>query len=801
MADVRIDFGFDDLDKASKVLKEMQKAAKALRESMKKTGTVLETDLQKAKQFASATKKISTEKKKLTAVEKEQLRLERALAATEAKITLATKSTNKALIQKRKQLLDINRELRTGSKNTATWGKALGSFQFKFNALGNIAANVASRVQQSISRAMRDAVRVVVDFDQAMADVKAITGATGKELDDLSNSAQQLGRVTKFTATEVAKLQKEYAKLGFSTKEILKAEAATLALAAATNEELPRAAEVVGITIRQFGLDASEAGRVTDVMAKAFTSSALDMNKFAESMKFVGPAAKAAGLSLEETTARLAQMADAGIAGSLGGTALRQIFIAMAVDGKEATKRIKELSLSQLGLAEASAEVQKRAATALLVLADGADTVDAFTESLEGAAGAAQSMADVQLDTIAGQATLVKSAWEGMVLAMLSTEENLTGVKWALGGIVTLLNALATRAETGISLSNALLIERNVKDALEFATNQMEHQLITTDQMKVGWVSIKGAIKDIGIGIWQKVFPSDEADEVLENIDGIVKKLDEFRFKEEDQDVPFFNPQTTEIAENFKDDYVDIINDLSANQAAAIAADIAASIEAEKIKMEAIKDAEDKKQAIISASFAIAGNAANAFANLIESNKQKELSAAGQNAKERERIEIEYAKKQQAIAISQIAIHTAVAAARALDGPPIWKWIEFGAVIASGLAQASIAKNQKFAEGEIDIRGASHSRGGIAAEIEGGESVINKRSTSKYKGLLEAINQDDQTRIMDAMARDRKITLNGSGDPYNRKIYELMRSQERYGEDNEYYIQHKGNRTLKIRKN
>jgi len=220
MADIRIDFGFDDLDKANKLVKELQKAAKNIRASMKATGKVVEADLQKAKQYAQTTRKIATEKKKLTAVEKEQLRLERALAATEAKIKLATSKTNKTLIEKRKQLTAINREIRTGSKNTATWGKALGSFQFKFNALGNIAANVTSVIARSVNRAMRDAVRIVVDFDQAMADVKAITGATGKELDKLTSSAKRLGGTTKFTASEVAKLQKEYAKLGLTTDEI-----------------------------------------------------------------------------------------------------------------------------------------------------------------------------------------------------------------------------------------------------------------------------------------------------------------------------------------------------------------------------------------------------------------------------------------------------------------------------------------------------------------------------------------------------------------------------------------------------
>ena len=99
-------------------------------------------------------------------------------------------------------------------------------------------------------------------------------------------------------------------------------------------------------------------------------------------------------------------------------------------------------------------------------------------------------------------------------------------------------------------------------------------------------------------------------------------------------------------------------------------------------------------------------------------------------------------------------------------------------------AQIGIIASQKFGEGEVDIHGPSHSRGGIAAEIEGGESVINKRSTTKYKTLLEAINANDSASIANAALQNeafhdvwgrtnlKEVTVK-SGDPWTQKLYEL----------------------------
>ena len=161
--------------------------------------------------------------------------------------------------------------------------KSVGGLNKSFAKMtaGIFAATVAFR---TISSVIGNAVKTFKDFEFQMAKVKAITGASNKDFKILTKTAQDLGRSTFFTATQVAKLQTNYGKLGFTTKEILKAQEATLLLATATDTDLARAAIVAGAAVRGFGLDANQTGRVADVMAKAFTSSALDIEKFQTSM-------------------------------------------------------------------------------------------------------------------------------------------------------------------------------------------------------------------------------------------------------------------------------------------------------------------------------------------------------------------------------------------------------------------------------------------------------------------------------------------------------------------------------------
>ena len=259
---------------------------------------------------------------------------------------------------------------------------------------------------------------VFKNFEAEMAKVQAVSGATAEEFESLSKNAKDLGASTMFSAREVASLQTEFAKLGFTATEITKVTEATLALAQASGSDLARAAEVAGSTLRAFGMDASETGRVTDVMAMSFSSSALDMETFAESMKFVAPVAKSAGMSLEETSAMLSVLANAGIKGSKAGTALRRIISEIGATGKPTVEAIADLASKGLDLADAKDEVGRSAQSALLVLANGVNQIAPTTQALQNSAGAAKEMADIMGDTAFGASKRLESAMEGLGISI-----------------------------------------------------------------------------------------------------------------------------------------------------------------------------------------------------------------------------------------------------------------------------------------------------------------------------------------------------------------------------------------------
>jgi hypothetical protein len=257
------------------------------------------------------------------------------------------------------------------------------------------------------------AVRTFATFEAEMSKVKAVSGASAAEFAKLESEAKRLGSTTTFTASQVAGLQVEFAKLGFTASEITKVTESTLFLAQAAGTDLARAAEVAGATLRGFGMDVSETGHLTDVMAQSFSESALDMESFAEAMKYVAPVANAAGISLEETTGMLELLAGAGIKGSQAGTSLRRIISQLGATGGDVAGTIKKLASEGLNLADAKDEVGRSAQSALIVLSNTIDTLPALTEGLKNADGAAKGMADTMMDNAAGSFKELQSASEG----------------------------------------------------------------------------------------------------------------------------------------------------------------------------------------------------------------------------------------------------------------------------------------------------------------------------------------------------------------------------------------------------
>lgn len=287
------------------------------------------------------------------------------------------------------------------------------------------------------------------DLEYRMAMVKAVSNATNEEFEALKQNARDLGASTEYTATEVAGLQLAYARMGFVPDQIRQITGATLDLATATGEDLARSADVVGTTLRGFNLEAGQAQRVVDVMTKSFNSSSLQLGYFYDAMKYVGPIATAANVSLEETTAMLGVLADRGIRGSQAGTALRRIFTEIAKEGGSVTERLAQLSKQGLTLGGAMDEVGRYAMTALTVLAGSQDSVDGLTASLYNAGGAAKVAADGIRDTMKGDVDIFLSAVAekliaiGEMLAPLGRSIIQTGT-WAVTNIKSVGTALLT---------------------------------------------------------------------------------------------------------------------------------------------------------------------------------------------------------------------------------------------------------------------------------------------------------------------------------------------------------------------
>jgi len=301
--------------------------------------------------------------------------------------------------------------------NAREFDKGLGKSMRKLNTFGKNTKKLGKSLTTSLTLPLAAiggaSFKVAADFEASMAQVKAVSGATADEFKLLEQNALDLGSSTKFTASEVSGLQLEFSKLGFSAQEITKVTESTLALAQATGSDLATSAEVAGSTLRGFGLEASETSRVTDVMAASFSSTALDMSSFQDSMKFVAPVAKAAGISIEQTTAMLGALANNGIKGSQAGTALRRIISELGATGGDVAGALENLAGQGLNLADAKDEVGRSAQSALLVLMENIGVTNELTGSFNNASGTAKEMAGIMDDTSAGSLARMRSALEG----------------------------------------------------------------------------------------------------------------------------------------------------------------------------------------------------------------------------------------------------------------------------------------------------------------------------------------------------------------------------------------------------
>lgn len=331
------------------------------------------------------------------------------------------------------------------SANTAAFDKNLKQSEGQFLKFTNTITKAANSIGLAFGsvaafQGLQYGVGIIQDFEARMSEVNAITQASAKEFKQLRNSALELGKATKFSAEEVAGLQVEFGKLGFSTTEILNSTKATLELATATGEDLAGSAEIAGSTLRAFNLDATEMQRVVDVMAASFNKSALGLSNFGEAIKYVAPVAAAANISLEETTAMLGVLADAGIRGSMAGTSLRKIISDVKNETGTLSERLAKMAEKGLSGADAMDEVGRTAYASLLVLTKNVDKVNEATIAYSNSSGEAEKMARLMGDNLTGDVKKLNSAFESAVLSGSGVSITLRGIVQALTDLTNLMN-------------------------------------------------------------------------------------------------------------------------------------------------------------------------------------------------------------------------------------------------------------------------------------------------------------------------------------------------------------------------
>lgn len=329
--------------------------------------------------------------------------------------------------------------------------KRLGGITFKGMKAAAVAVGGTATALSGVAAA---AIKVGSDFEAQMSRVQAISGATGKELEELRAQAVQLGADTAFSSSEAAAGMENLAAAGFTTSEIMDAMPGLLDLAAASGEDLANSSDIAASTLRGFGLAASEAGHVADVLAENANRTNSSVAETGEAMKYIAPLARAAGISLEETAAAIGIMSNAGVQGSQAGTTLRGALSRLSkptVDMQEAMDELgiafydsegKMLSLAeQVGMLQSAMEGmtdeqknsylvtlygQEALSGMLALINEGPDSLASLTEAYEQCDGSAQAAASTMQDNLKGAIEELSGSAESLGIVFYdSIAENL----------------------------------------------------------------------------------------------------------------------------------------------------------------------------------------------------------------------------------------------------------------------------------------------------------------------------------------------------------------------------------------
>lgn len=402
---------------------------------------------------------------------------------------------------------------------------------------------VAAGVTISAGAGIADTVQTYADFEAAMSEVKAISGATSEEFAQLTDKANQMGAVTKFTASESAEAFKYMAQAGWDAKEMMDGIEGLMSLAAASGEDLGTTSDIVTDALTAFGMAAKDSGRFADVMAMAASATNTDVAKMGETFKYVAPVAGSLGYSIEDTAVAIGLMANNGIKASQAGTSLRSLLTNLTHPVGQAADAIEELGISVTNadgsvkpLSQTMQELREKFSTltdaekaqysamlagqegmsGLLAIVNASDQDFAdLTEQINNSSGAAQQMSDIMMDNLAGKFELFTGALDSMKMSLGERFKPylMDALEWLTDKVPDVENALLTAMNSFdrfVDETKSKIAEFTATDEWEnadlFGKIEIAWDELVAEPFSDWWngsgkLKVAGVARDIGTGI------------------------------------------------------------------------------------------------------------------------------------------------------------------------------------------------------------------------------------------------------------------------------------------------------------
>lgn len=536
-----------DLEKATDKMQDIEKTygsaseeAKKQREEVEKLNAAIARG---EENYVKAGNRVKDWETKLNTAEAQVLKANSAVNKNAAYMEEAEKAIDKCATS----INAFGKEVKDVNAKTDTFMDSL-----KANLTGTVIIEGVKKIGSVMKEMAKDSIEAGSSFEAAMSEVEAVSGASGKDLENLTEKAKELGSSTKFSATEAAEAMNYMAMAGWKTGDMLNGIEGIMDLAAASGEDLATTSDIVTDALTALGMTAADSGHFADILAAASSNANTNVSMMGETFKYCAPVAGALGYTAEDTAEAIGLMANAGIKSSQAGTAMRGMLTSLNETvtftgdafGETTVKTTNyDGSMRKLGdilrdcraafakmseserAANAEALVGKNAMSGFLAVMNAAPAdVEKLNSAINNCDGAAKDMAATMQNNLQGAITELKSAEEGLGITLYEKVSGpLTeGVRMATG----LISGLTKNISEEKSIVSSYIDELNVSnDSVSQAIENAENIVSSAKDDIARLEGYKNTLIDLN-GVEEKTeFQKYQMSQIVSELSDIIPEL------------------------------------------------------------------------------------------------------------------------------------------------------------------------------------------------------------------------------------------------------------------------------------